>query len=44
MTKAADSIAISDIMNKKIRVDGEWSLLPSYGFTSSIVPGSLSDC
>ena len=36
---AADSIAVSDMISKKIRVDGEWALLPSFGYSSSVAPG-----
>ena len=42
MADAADSIAFSDVLNKKVRIEGEWSLLPNYGQASSVEPGSLA--
>jgi replication factor C subunit 1 len=42
MADAADSIAFSDVLNKKVRIEGEWSLLQHYGQASSIEPGSLA--
>ena len=42
MADAADSIAFSDVLNRKVRIEGEWSLLQQYGQASSIEPGSLS--
>jgi replication factor C subunit 1 len=40
--EAADSIALGDLLNKKIRVDGEWTLLSCFGQASTIAPGALS--
>jgi hypothetical protein len=31
MAEAAESIAFGDVMNAKVRVDGEWGLLSTMG-------------
>ena len=41
LADAADSIAFSDLINKKIRTDGEWSLLPQFGQFGAVQPGLL---
>ena len=41
LAKAAESISYSDIIYKKIRQKNEWSLMPSFGFHSSIYPTQL---
>lgn len=38
MVQAAESIAESDLVSKAIRVNGEWGLLASFGFLSSVYP------
>jgi replication factor C subunit 1 len=38
MASAANYIAIGDIVNKRVRSQMEWTLLPDCGFTSSIAP------
>jgi replication factor C subunit 1 len=42
LTRAADSIAFSDLINRKLRVDGEWNLLAQYGQAACIEPGLLT--
>ena len=39
--QAAESIAESDILSKSIRSGGNWSLLPHFAFSSTIVPADL---
>lgn len=34
-------IATGDVLNRSIRVQGEWGLLPNFGFLSSIYPCEL---
>lgn len=42
VVEAADSIALGDVLNKRIRIDGEWTLLTCFGQASTIAPGALS--
>mmetsp|Transcript_7362 Transcript_7362/g.13664 ORF Transcript_7362/g.13664 Transcript_7362/m.13664 type:complete len:776 (-) Transcript_7362:24-2351(-) len=42
LTRAADSIAFSDVISRKLRVEGEWNLLAQYGQASCIEPGLLT--
>jgi replication factor C subunit 1 len=39
LSKVCDSIAMGDVISRKIHQDNEWSLLPLYGLFSSILPG-----
>ncbi|ODV95932.1 hypothetical protein PACTADRAFT_75131 [Pachysolen tannophilus NRRL Y-2460] len=40
LSKAADCISESDLVNQKIRFSQEWSLLPFFGILSSVLPSS----
>lgn len=41
LVKAADSLADSDIVSKVIRSDGEWSLVPNFGFLAGVYPAHV---
>ncbi|CAD8135885.1 unnamed protein product [Paramecium octaurelia] len=41
VAKAAELIAEGDIISKKIRRDQQWSLMPSFGFLSSVYPSCI---
>lgn len=41
LSEAADSICIGDIIDKKIRTENSWSLLPTQAIFASVVPGEL---
>ncbi|CAD8054768.1 unnamed protein product [Paramecium sonneborni] len=41
IAKAAELIAEGDILSKKIRKDQQWSLMPSFGFLSSVYPSTI---
>ena len=38
---AADSISLGDIVEKKIRSNMAWSLLPTQAIFSSVIPGEF---
>jgi hypothetical protein len=42
MTKSADNISLGDIIDKKIRQNNEWTLLPNRGIMSCIAPSAYS--
>ncbi|CAG9332418.1 unnamed protein product [Blepharisma stoltei] len=42
MANAADSIAFGDLINKQIRTNNDWTLLPQLGQASAIEPGALT--
>eukprot|EP00919_Chromeraceae_sp_WS-2016_P063765 GHVR01150921.1.p1 GENE.GHVR01150921.1~~GHVR01150921.1.p1 ORF type:complete len:145 (-),score=47.23 GHVR01150921.1:593-1027(-) len=41
IAKAAEAIADADVINRSIREGGNWTLLPSFGILSSVLPASL---
>lgn len=41
VAKSAESLCIGDIIEKSIRSNGSWSLLPTQAMFSSVIPGSL---
>ncbi|CAD8077029.1 unnamed protein product [Paramecium sonneborni] len=41
VAKAAQLIAEGDIISKKIRKNQQWSLMPSFGFLSSVYPSTI---
>ncbi|CAK60343.1 unnamed protein product (macronuclear) [Paramecium tetraurelia] len=41
VAKAAELIAEGDIISKKIRKEQQWSLMPSFGFLSSVYPSTI---
>ncbi|CAD8143182.1 unnamed protein product [Paramecium octaurelia] len=41
IAKAAELIAEGDIISKKIRKEQQWSLMPSFGFLSSVYPSTI---
>ncbi|XP_053992345.1 uncharacterized protein LOC128883723 isoform X2 [Hylaeus volcanicus] len=42
LASVADSISYSDVVNRKIRRDGCWTLLPDFGFFSTVLPACLT--
>lgn len=42
MVEAADSIALGDVLGKRVKIRKEWTLLTQYGQASSISPGLYS--
>jgi replication factor C subunit 1 len=38
MADAAEYISIGDSINRQVRVNQDWSLLPNLGFASAIAP------
>jgi hypothetical protein len=43
IAKAAEHISFSDILEKKIRSNQDWSLLPNKGIHSSLAPVHFTD-
>ncbi|KAG7200969.1 hypothetical protein KM043_003328 [Ampulex compressa] len=41
MAESADSLALGDVVEKTIRRDGAWSLLPLQACYSSVIPGTM---
>eukprot|EP00917_Polyrhabdina_sp_WS-2016_P026073 GHVP01056048.1.p2 GENE.GHVP01056048.1~~GHVP01056048.1.p2 ORF type:complete len:882 (+),score=181.99 GHVP01056048.1:5348-7993(+) len=40
--EAADSFAFGDVLNKSIRMDGNWGLLPEVAVFTLIIPGAIA--
>eukprot|EP01017_Pseudomicrothorax_dubius_P003060 TRINITY_DN1034_c0_g1_i1.p1 TRINITY_DN1034_c0_g1~~TRINITY_DN1034_c0_g1_i1.p1 ORF type:complete len:371 (-),score=113.81 TRINITY_DN1034_c0_g1_i1:22-1134(-) len=44
IAKGAEVMAGSDLLNRAIRVNGDWGLMPNFGFLSCIMPCDLLGC